>query len=109
MSLSFERGPLVVMVEVVYNALRPALVDGTSVLAAAGAGFYRATITLQAGQPSVLIEEDSDMDVRWALDAGTALKPDQARYQGAYATSVENGFESDGRQYRPGLEYGRFC
>src|SRR5262249_37743986 len=65
---------------------------------------YRATITLQAGQPSVLIEEDTDMDVRWTLDAGATLKPDQARYQGHHATSDENGFESDGRQYRPSHE-----
>jgi hypothetical protein len=99
-----ERGPLVVTVEVAYQARRPALVYGASVLVAAGAGFYRATITLQAGQPSVLIEEDSDMDVRWTLDAGAALRPDQARYQGHHATSVENGFEPDGRQYRPSHE-----
>src|SRR6516162_2685575 len=102
MHVSFlERGPLVVTVEVAYHASRPALVDGGSVLVAPGAGYYRTTITLQAGQPSVLLEEDTDMDVRWTLDLGTALKPDQARYQGHHATSVENGFESDGRQYRP--------
>jgi hypothetical protein len=107
MHISFlERGPLVVTVEVAYHASRPALVYGGSVLVAAGAGFYRATITLQAGQPSVLLEEDTDMDVRWTLDLGTALKPDQARYQGHHATSVGNGFESDGRQYRPTHERG---
>jgi hypothetical protein len=99
-----ERGPLVVTVEVAYQAPRPALVYGASLLVAAGAGFYRATITLQAGQPSIIMEEDSDMDVRWSLDVGAALKPDQARYQGHHATSIENGFESDGRQYRPSHE-----
>ena len=102
MHVSFlERGPLVVTVEVAYQASRPALVYGGSVLVGAGVGFYRATITVQAGQPSVLVEEDTDMDVWWTLDLGTALKPDQARYQGHHATSVENGFEADGRQYRP--------
>jgi hypothetical protein len=95
-----ERGPLVATVEVAYQAPRPALVDGTSVLIGAGPGFFRSTITLQAGQPSILIEEDTDMDVRWTLDAGTALKPDQARYKGHYATSVDNGFDADGRQYK---------
>src|SRR5262249_18092442 len=88
-----EPGPRVVTVEVAYKAPRPALIHGASVLVAAGAGFYRATITLQAGQPSILIEEDTDMDVRWTLDAGPALRPDQASYQGHHATSVENGFE----------------
>jgi hypothetical protein len=99
-----ERGPLVVTVEITYQARRPALVYGASVLVAVGAGFYRATITLQAGQPSVLIEEDTDMDVRWTLDAGASLRPDQARYQGHHATSVENGFTADGRQYRAAYE-----
>src|SRR5258708_31056476 len=68
MHVSFlERGPLVVTVEVAYHASHPALVDGGSVLVAAGAGFYRATITLEAGQPSILTEEDTDMDVQCAL------------------------------------------
>lgn len=95
-----EHGPLVVTVKISYRAMRPALI-GSSVLIAAGEGFYRATITLQAGQPSILLDEDADMDIRWTLDLGSALKPDQARYQGHHATSVDNGFESDGRQYRP--------
>jgi hypothetical protein len=92
-----EHGPLVVTVEVSYRTPR----DGASKLLAAGAGFYRATITLEAGQPSTLIDEDTDMEVQWALDVSAALRPDQARYQGHHATSVENGSESDGRQYRP--------
>ena len=95
-----ERGPLVVTVEVIYKAPRPELAYGDRVLVPAGAGTFRVAITLQAGQPSILIEEETDMDLRWTLDLGAALKPDQARYQGHHATSVDNGFESDGRQYR---------
>src|SRR5262249_19676267 len=97
-----ERGPLMVKVEVAYRARPPALIDGDSI--GPRTGFYRATITLQAGQPSIVIEEDTDMDVRWTLDVGAALRPDQARYQGHHATSVENGFEADGRKYRPSHE-----
>jgi hypothetical protein len=69
-----------------------------------GMGFYRATITIQAGQPSILIEEDTDMDVRWALDVGATLNANQARYQGHHATSTDNGIESDGRLYRASHE-----
>jgi hypothetical protein len=96
-----ERGPLVVTVEVAYEVPRPTLVYGGSSLVGAGRGSYRAAITVQANQPSVIIEEDTDLDLRWTLDLGAALRPDQARYAGHHATSVDNGFEPDGREYRP--------
>jgi hypothetical protein len=73
-----ERGPLVVTVQVAYCSCLWILGAGRR-----GRSFYRVKITLQAGQPPILIEEDSDMDVRWTLDAGTVLRPDQARYQDA--------------------------
>src|SRR5207249_8368155 len=66
----------------------------------AGEGFYRSTIEVQAGQPSILIEEETDMDVVYSLDIYEGLRPNQARYRGHHSTSKENGYESDGQQYR---------
>ena len=63
-------------------------------------GFYRSTIEIQAGQPSILIEDDTDTDLRYTLDIYRGLEPDQARYRGHHSTSIENGREPDGRQYR---------
>jgi hypothetical protein len=80
-----ERGPLKVAVEASY---------------ALGNGYYRSTIEIQAGQPSILIEDDTDTDLRYTLDIYRGLDPDQARYRGHHSTSVENGREPDGRQYR---------
>jgi len=81
-----ESGPLKVVVEVSYTI--------------AGQGFYRSTIEIQAGQPSILIEDDTDTDIRYSLNIYHGLEPDQARYRGHHSGSIENGREPDGRQYR---------
>ena len=80
-----ERGPLKVVVEVAYTI---------------GPSFYRSTIEMQAGQPSILIEDDTGTDLRYTLDIYRGLEPDQARYRGHHSGSIENGREPDGRQYR---------
>jgi hypothetical protein len=101
MSVRFiERGPLRAVVEISYRFDRPDLVYGNKLLIPAGEGFYRSTIEIQAGQPSILIEDDTDTDLRYALNVYRGLQPDQARYRGHHSTSVENGREADGRQYR---------
>ena len=38
-------------------------------------GFYRSTIEVQAGQPSILIEDDTDADLRYTLDIYRGLEP----------------------------------
>jgi hypothetical protein len=95
-----ETGPLKVAVEVAYTFHRRALTYGDKLLIPAGDGFYRSTIEMQAGQPSILVEDDTDMDLRYSLDIYHGLEPDQARYRGHHSNSIENGREPDGRQYR---------
>jgi len=99
-----ESGPLKVVAEVAYTLDRAALVYGNKQLIAAGAGYYRSTIEIQAGQPSILIADDTDCDIRYSLDIYPGLEPDQARYRGHHSTSVANGREPDGRPYRPDHE-----
>jgi hypothetical protein len=95
-----ERGPLKVIIEVSYGFDRPELVYGGKVLIPRGIGFYKSTIELQAGQPSILVEDDTDIDLQYSLDVFDGLRPDKARYRGHHSTSVANGYEADGRQYR---------
>ncbi len=89
-----EQGPLVTIVEVSY-VLNARAQDGKPV-----DGHYRCEVTLKAGQPSILFEEESDVGVSWALRVD-ALKPTQARYRGHHASSRERGYEADGQTYRP--------
>lgn len=95
-----ERGPLRVVVEIAYTFARPDLTYGQDVLIPGGPGHYTARICLAAGSPSIVIEEDADTDVAYELDFYAACQPNQARYQGHHATSVQAGREQDGRQYR---------
>jgi len=99
-----ESGPLKVIVEISYSFERPDLIYGGKLLIPRGDGFYRSTIEIQAGQPSILIEDDTDTDLRYSLNIYHGLDPDQARYRGHHSTSIQNGHEPDGRQYRLGHE-----
>jgi hypothetical protein len=61
---------------------------------------YVCRISLDAGQPTVMLNEDSSAAVRWELPL-TGFGVDQVRYRGHYATSVELGRTVDGKAYRP--------
>ncbi len=95
-----ERGPLKVVARVEYIFDRPEYRYGSIVVMPAGEGFYRCTIEVQHNSPSVLFEEETDMNVSWSLDFYDALKPTQARYRGHHATAAKFGREPDGQTYR---------
>jgi hypothetical protein len=95
-----ERGLLTVVAEVTYRLADPAGGPGS----AAAAGAYRSRIELQAGQPSVLVEDEAEIDLRYRLDVSEGLWPDRARYRGHHATTAEKGREPDGRRYRANHE-----
>ena len=104
-----EEGPLKVVVEVSYRFDRPAYVYGQQKVVPAGPGFYTSTVTVEAGQPSILFEENTDMDLSYSLDVYEAVHPTHARYRGHHARAREYGYEPDGRIYReshtrPGLD-----
>ncbi len=96
-----ERGPLKVVVELTYRLERKELRANTdnSVLIPAGEGYYRSTVEVQAGQPSLLFEEDSDTDLEYSLNLYPGLEPTQARYRGHHATAKQYGYQDDGQVY----------
>lgn len=101
-----ERGPLQTVVEVAYAFDRPEYRYGATLIAPAGPGYYRSTITVQAGQPSILFEEDTDMDLSWSLDFYKVVQPTRARYRGHSARLATHGREPDGHVYRPAHDRG---
>jgi hypothetical protein len=94
-----ERGPLKTVAQLNYTYTRPDLMGGNKVLIPGGAGYYRCTIGIEAGQPSILIEEDTDMDLRYQFLISPGLDPDQARYRGHHSTKLVNGRKADGTIY----------
>lgn len=86
MSVTFpEKGPLKTVVVVRYEL---------------GATFSTTTIVLEAGQPSVLFEEEANLDRSYAIELHNAVQPTHARYRGHHASSKERGYEPDGQTYR---------
>jgi hypothetical protein len=81
-----ERGPLKVIAELSYTFARTS-------------DYYRCTIEVEAGQPSVLIEEDTNLDLRYQFLVSPGLDPDQARYRGHHATSIASGHFANGKVY----------
>jgi len=98
-----EPGPLVAVAEVIYTLDRPELLYGQTVLAPKGPGRYVARFRVEAGQPSVLVTEDTETQFAWSLDLPEP-KVDQARYRGHHASEARWGVEPDGRRYRPAHE-----
>lgn len=97
-----EHGPLVTTMEVSYRFVRPdnwhPLVPN---LGRAGGddGYYRSTITVQAGQPSILFEEDTDMQLSYRLNCYDGVQPNQARYRGHSCPDPKYGYTPDGKPY----------
>jgi len=65
----------------------------------AGPAFCRTILAVDAGQPSILLEQDTDVGASYALDFG-AVRLDQARYRGHHSSSKEAGYEQGGGVYR---------
>lgn len=89
-----ESGPLVGEVVVRYE------IERTSGENPGAAAFYHCTVTIEAGEPVIGFEEESDIAVRsrWDLDGFVA---NQARYRGGSSTRPEHGRLADGSRYPP--------
>ena len=82
-----EKGPLVTTVRVSYSAT--------------GGAFYNSTLTLQAGQPSVVIEEEANGLVSYELDFPDNVVPTHARYRGLGSSGIETGYYPATKSHLP--------
>ncbi len=101
-----ERGPVETVVQIDYRFEHPDLMYGQTKLKPAGQGYYTSTITLQAGQPSILFEEDTDFEPKWSIELYDAVQPTHARYRGHHSSEAKFGYEPDGQRL-PGAERAR--
>jgi hypothetical protein len=92
-----ENGPLKVVAELTYELDKAQFNYGQTVVCAAGPGTYTCRIEVQAGQPSVLFEEDTDCTFSYNIDLkGIAIN--QARYRGHSVSNPKHGYRPDGRK-----------
>ena len=101
MSVDFiEKGPLKTIVRVRYD-FAP---EGDSAAAKEPnreqTQFSTTTIAVVAGQPSILFEEEADLDRSYGIELFDAVHPTQARYRGHHSDSKSAGYEPDGQVYR---------
>ena len=56
-------------------------------------GYYNSTITLQAGQPSILIDENTNMDFDYKVNVYPNVQINQGQYLGHGALSAVTGYD----------------
>lgn len=54
-------------------------------------GYYHCTITIKAGEPLAMIEEETDCNFSYRFETGRNMY-NQARYRGRYSSAEENGY-----------------
>lgn len=96
-----EPGPMRAIVRVEYRFRHPNLTYGSTIIKPAGEGYHTSTIRLDAGQPSILIEEDTDFESRWSIDLFDAIQPTHARFRGHQSTDKRWGYGPDGEALKP--------
>jgi hypothetical protein len=94
-----ESGPLKSIVRLRYEFDKPDYVYGRTHVSDAGPGYLNVTITVVANQPSVLFEEETDLDEVWSLNMWDGVEPNQGRYCGHGATDPRFGHLPNGAVY----------
>jgi len=96
-----EAGPLKAVVRLRYEFDKPAYAYGQQKISAPGLGYLAVTVTLVAGAPSILFEEETDLEEVWAANFYEGLAPDRARYCGHHSTNPKFGHLPNGAIYPP--------
>jgi hypothetical protein len=96
-----EVGPLKTVIQLRYEFKKPAYNYGQHEISPAGPGFLLVKMYLSAGHPSILIEEDTDLDEVWSANFWHGVEPDQAQYKGHHSTDPKYGHTPDGSIYLP--------
>lgn len=96
-----EQGPLKVVVELTYTLARNQAMYGKDIVCPAGPGKYACRIEMQAGQPSVLFEEETNCQFGYSF-AFKGITLNQARWRGHSSTNPQYGRRVDGKLDRDG-------
>jgi hypothetical protein len=105
-----ENGPLRAKIRMTYWGLRGSLGDISggqpplyAGLPSSDRSFFICTITVEAGQPVIMIEQDTDNFPAWNINMNTGVSADRARLDGFGCNSGDDpilGHNYDGSLYR---------
>jgi len=99
-----ESGAFKSVVQIHYDFSKPAYSYGQQRISDPGLGYLNITLTLYAGQPSILIEEETDLDEVWGVNFYDGLEANRAQYKGHHSSNPELGHMPDGSIYLPDHE-----
>ena len=94
-----ENGPLRAKVKVSYTAVRPAAGDTTNYNPSSLNGYFTCTVWLEAGQPCIFVNQDTDCGPAWDINMNTGVGADRARWKGHMSDSIAQGHHQDGTLY----------
>jgi hypothetical protein len=101
-----EKGPLKTVITIKYDFAKPEYIYGKTRISDAGPGYLAVTMTLLANQPSIFIEEETDVDEVWSLNAYDGVSPNQGRYSGFVASEPRFGHLPDGSVFPADKKHG---
>ena len=98
-----ENGPLRAKIKMSYVVLRPMWTHGEEKLTLPSEnGHYICTVTLEAGQQFIIVDQETDGRPAWKINMNTGVSADRARWRGHHAESIAQGHNYDGTVYHSG-------
>ena len=107
-----ENGPLRAKIKVTYNAVRPCFGNYGQYVEKVGnlqywqvsspTSYYICTITVEAGQPVIMVEQETDNHPDWHINMNTGVGANRARWRGwglFEGTDPKYGHNYDGTLY----------
>jgi hypothetical protein len=77
-----DSGPMKTVLKVTYTFNRPKYYYSSTIINSAGVGHYTLIVTLYSNSKSILIDEDTDMQMAYYLPVFSELSPDLVRFRG---------------------------
>lgn len=100
-----DQGPMKTVLTLNYTFNRPRYFVGGTTINPAGSGHYTIIVTLFANSKSVIVDEDSDMQMATYLPVYNEMTPDIARVRAHESWGVGNGVFASGADSIPGCGY----
>jgi hypothetical protein len=96
-----ESGPLRAKIKLAYAAIRPmwGSTEPGDYTPSSLSGYFNCTVTLEAGQQSIMIDWETDSQPLWHVNMNTGVGANRARYRGHSSSSIANGHNYDGSLY----------
>ncbi len=96
-----ENGPLRAVVQVEYIGPLVAILYPSTNYPSDDNGYFRSTITLEAGQSSFIVKDETNHNIKYSFNMNVGVSADVYRYRGHGASAAIYGHKADGTTVYP--------